>query len=76
MISNSVDMVMDVEDNGAGTSMDTSEPGPILEEIEWRFSQVKGNVDSDDFQTDGERLFVRTRGHPSALVKKVYIPLI
>ena len=46
-------MVMEVDDV-AGTSMDTSDSGPIPEPgVNWTFSQVKGNVDGDDTHTDG-----------------------
>ena len=47
-------MVMEV-DEPAGTSMDTSEP--VEPGIEWKFSQVKGNIDGDDAHTEG-RLFL------------------
>lgn len=38
-------------DEPAGTSMDTSEP--LEPGIEWRFSQVKGNIEGDDTHTEG-----------------------
>lgn len=62
-------MVMEV-DEPAGTSMDTSEP--LEPAIEWRFSQVKGNIEGDDTHTEGKfffrfkRLFLERA--PSALL--------
>ncbi|KAK6034791.1 hypothetical protein COOONC_27703 [Cooperia oncophora] len=44
-------MVMEV-DEPAGTSMDTSEP--LEPAIEWRFSQVKGNIEGDDTHTEAD----------------------
>ncbi|VDP01891.1 unnamed protein product [Heligmosomoides polygyrus] len=39
-------------DEPAGTSMDTSEP--LEPAIEWRFSQVKGNIEGDDTHTEAD----------------------
>uniref|UniRef100_A0A0K0DFR8 Serine/threonine-protein phosphatase 2A 55 kDa regulatory subunit B n=1 Tax=Angiostrongylus cantonensis TaxID=6313 RepID=A0A0K0DFR8_ANGCA len=44
-------MVMEV-DEPASTSMDTSEP--LEPSIEWRFSQVKGNIEGDDTHTEAD----------------------
>ncbi|CAI4225329.1 unnamed protein product [Auanema sp. JU1783] len=44
-------MVMEV-DEPAGTSMDTSEP--FENGVDWRFSQVKGNIDSEDSHTEAD----------------------
>ena len=41
-------------DEPAGTSMDTSEP--IEPGIEWKFSQVKGNIENEDSHTEGDLL--------------------
>lgn len=41
-------------DDVAGTSMDTSESGPLEQGVQWKFSQVKGNVDGDDTHADAD----------------------
>ncbi|CAJ0944474.1 unnamed protein product, partial [Mesorhabditis belari] len=45
-------MTMEVDD--AGTSMDTSDAGPIESGVQWKFSQVKGNVDGEDTHTEAD----------------------
>lgn len=49
-------MTMEVDD--AGTSMDTSDSGPVTEAgVQWKFSQVKGSVDGDETHTEGWKFY-------------------
>lgn len=58
-------------DEPAGTSMDTSEP--LEPAIEWRFSQVKGNIEGDDTHTEGSSAFFVLFSLQHSLVFDIYV---
>ena len=50
---------MDDEAAGSSAGECSAGNGGELDEIQWRFSQIKGNIESDDTPTDGNLLCVR-----------------